>query len=137
MKIIQKLEIFFGVATLLATLLSFYFIALPHIEQLERLGYPRKGSLLRVFLALILPGFLILVGTYFHAVKQSIIGFIIILVFGGLLTFSHAIGFLVGASFNGHVLLGISPGLFALTTMLLALYSQSLAPPQPEIVKLR
>lgn len=137
MKIIQKLEVFAALCTLIAATLSFYFIVVPQMGQLENLGTSYKEDLLSTFLFLFLPAFLTLVGAYFHVTRCSIVGLILIFIFAGMMAFLHAGSFLIGDAFGGHPLLGVSPGLFALTTMLLALYSQSLAPPQPEIVKLR
>lgn len=126
MKTIQRLEIFAGLAVLVTASLSFYFIHLPQMEDLKRLGNPSQEFLTGNFLLLLLPALLILFGVCAHAIKRSIIGLLIILVFGGLTVFLHAVGFLVGQTFNGHKFLGVLSGLFAMTTVFLALYSHSL-----------
>lgn len=136
MKIFQKLEMFAGLATLIAASLSIYFIVLPEMERLEELKIANKDMLPQALLALLLPAFLLTVGVYIHIAKRSIIGFIIVLIFGGLLTLSHAIGFLAGTSFFGHPLLGISTGLFAAITVFFAFCTTLLAASQDDAVEL-
>ena len=114
---------FAGLTTFIAASLSIYFIVLPEMERLEGLKIINKDMLPQSLLALLLPAFLVVVGVYIHIAKRSIVGFIIVLIFGGLLTLSHAIGFLIGTSSHGHLLLDILPGFFAFLTIIFALFS--------------
>lgn len=137
MKIIQRLELFAGFAVFATALLSFYFIHLPQMENLKKLGNSSQEFLTGNFLFLFLPALLILFGVCAHTIRRSVIGLLIIIVFGGLTVFLHAVGFLVGQTFGGYILLGVSPGLFAAATILLALYSQFIASSPAENDKLR
>lgn len=121
MKTVQKLEIIAGVATFLAAILSFIYIGIPDVKVLEELGYSSSDSFRRYFLFLLLPALFTVVGAYIHAMKQSIVGFVMLFVCGGLITFLHAIGFLVGTGFGGYLLIGVSPGIFAALTIFFAI----------------
>lgn len=66
MKIIQKLEVFAALATLIAATLSFYFVVFPQMEQLQKLGTSNNKVLFSAFLGLFLPALLTLIGAYFH-----------------------------------------------------------------------
>lgn len=137
MKIVQRLELFAGFATFIAALLSFYFVHLPNVQSYDGEDALTGGFILRPFLFYFLPSFLTLIGAYIHVAKNSIFGLITILVFAGVVTFLHAVGFLVGSSLNGHPLLGMSPGFFAALTILLALCSTIISATQAEKAKLR
>lgn len=137
MRTIQRLELFAGLATLITGLLSCYFIDLPGAKGMEELGYSYQETFLRAFFALILPGFLTLVGAYFHTARQSIVGLILIFVFAGIIAFLHAVGVIIGRVPDRYVLLGVLPGLFAAATICFALYSQFLAPNHTANIKLR
>ena len=120
MKTVQKLEVFFGAATLLTALLSFYFVHSPLMRHPNSENSSIEGFIFRPLIFFFLPAFLTCVGSYIHSTKQSISGFVITIIFGSIVTFFHAVGFLIGTSFNGYLLLGISPGVFAFTTVILA-----------------
>ena len=68
-------------------------------------------------LLLIFPSLLIAISSYVHALRNNKIAFGLILLIGGILPFLYSIGFLVGTAFEGHILIGISPGLFAFVTI--------------------
>lgn len=129
MKIIQKseltestaaLEIMGGVATFAAAFLSFVFVYIPRMERLQELGHPIEKQLLPIFWLLLLPALLIAVSAYFHAIKQSYIGFGVLFICGGFIAFIHAISFLLGDVFEGRILIGILPGIFAALTLFFA-----------------
>lgn len=122
MKTIQKLEVTIGVATFAAALLSFVFVDIPRMEKFEELGHPIEKQLLPIFWLLLLPALLTAVGAYFHAIKQSYIGFGVLFICGGLIAFIHGISFLLGDVFEGHILIGVLPGVFAALTLFLAFY---------------
>ena len=127
MKTIQKLEIIAGAATLTMALLGFYFVIIPDMEQLVKPGDSKGSALLGSLLALIIPASLVLIGAYFHALRRSIVGLIFIIFFGGIMTLLDVLGFLLGGTSDGRVLLVILPGICAAITIIFAIYWQSVS----------
>ncbi len=122
MKTIQKLELFAGVATLIATIAFIYFVDIPLSKKIAVQNNDSTGyHWIQPCLLLILPSLLIVISSYAHAFKESKIGFIVVVILSGTLSFLYAIGFLVGSAFEGQILIGISPGLFAFATLTFAI----------------
>jgi hypothetical protein len=112
MRTIQKLEVISGFATLIATIMYIVYIYMPFMKKMAESNndsdiYHWSGA----FFILILPSFLILVSSYFHAFKQSYIAIL------------HFFSYLLGSAFEGHVLIGVSRGFFAFTTIVLAFFN--------------
>lgn len=132
MKTVQKLEVFFGLATLITAVIEFYFEGIPQIKRIASLNSDTsvEGEVVRAFLFLLLPATLTFLGAYTHAVRQSKIGFILLLIGGSILVLILGIGLFSGAIFYFYGfaggLLRVSPHFSALIAMLLAIYSKKL-----------
>jgi hypothetical protein len=125
-KTVQKLEFLVGIATFLSALLSIYIVDYPELKAVAEFHKePFNYDWTKAFLILILPSLLIAVSSYFHAFKNSFGALVVIVLLGGFISFFTAlvyiVGVLIGTHYEGNVLVGISPGLFAFVTILLAL----------------
>jgi hypothetical protein len=121
MKIILWLEILAGICVFLFTLPNSYLEYVSFSKWIAEGRISSEEILTRELIFITIPAFLVACGTYFHAAKNSKIGLGLIILCGGFLIITHFLGLLVGNAFNGYRLLGISPGLFAFVTILLAL----------------
>jgi hypothetical protein len=121
MKTLQRLEIFAGISTFLLILPNVFLTYSSFSEWMADGRISAEEILTNALLMGILPSFLLAIGAYLHIAKGSKVGLGMIVVFGGLLFITHLMGYLLGSVFNGHRLLGISPGIFAFSTILLAL----------------
>jgi uncharacterized Tic20 family protein len=125
----QKLEFLAGVATFLSSFLFIYVIDYPEFKRVAEFNKePFNYDWTRTFLVLILPTLLIAIGSYFHAFKQSKIGFVTVIISAGFVflfnLLGNATGVVIGMDFEGNFLVGISPGLFAFTTIAFAIYNK-------------
>lgn len=132
MKIVQKLEVFFGISTFVIALLNFLFFVIPSSKNATDMS-PEK-YLFWCFVFLVLPELLLAIGTYIHVVKQNIFGLGLLLVFGILLMLLYGTLILTGIAFYGSknlssVLFGLLPGVFAALTMYLAFRSRKVFAP--------
>ncbi len=123
MKTVQKLEIFAGILTFLLTLPNVYLNYVSFSKWIEESRISTQEVLVPNLIFLVSPAFLVAFGTYLHIVKRSMIGFGMIFICGGILTITHLLGSLAGNAFNDYPLLGISPGLFAFITIILAFFN--------------
>ncbi|MFN0278484.1 MAG: hypothetical protein ACKVRN_07770 [Pyrinomonadaceae bacterium] len=84
MKTIQKLEVGFGLATLVGTLTFFCSIVLRYsLERIADDGWKEVEQILPAgFVFIILPGLMVGIGSVTHAVKQRFVGFILVLLGG-------------------------------------------------------
>lgn len=117
-------ELYAGLGTLLATLMYIYLIDIPLAQRVAELhkktnGYNWSGA----FIFLLLPAALVVICSYFHAFKNSKIAFGFLFLIGSFVALTYAVPFLVGVTFDGYVLIGILPALFAMTTKILAVYN--------------
>ncbi len=123
MKTIQKLEFVSGVFTFLFALPNIYLTYIFFADWIRDSKTSIEEVLVGPILFLVTPALLVFIGVVFQTLKQWKIGFVIIFISGGWLTFTHLLGFLLGSVFNGYLLLGILPGLFAFTTIILAFFN--------------
>jgi hypothetical protein len=128
MKIIQRLEVGAGVATLIAALLSFFLISIPLSRKIPQ----NDNGWFWSFFFLIFPACLTAIGAYFHAFKRSNLALGAVLFLGSVMVFLHALAFLIGTSFNGYLFIGVSPGILAVITMFFALCTVILSSAQNE-----
>jgi hypothetical protein len=124
MRTIQKVEFISGFATLIATVMYIIYIYMPFMEKMAKSNndsdiYHWSGA----FFILILPSLLIVVSSYFHAFRQSYIAFAVIIIVGGVIATLHFLSYLLGSAFEGQVLIGVSRGFFAFTTIILAFFN--------------
>jgi hypothetical protein len=131
-KVGDSVEVLAGTATLLSAMLAEYFVYFPEIDGLKDLGYSLPEILFRSLLALLIPALLIATGSFLHAIKKSIVGFGLLFVFGVWLTFTHWYFFALGAANTAHPFIGLSPGFFALFTIILAFVNIALSFAKPE-----
>ena len=128
MKTIQKLEIGFGLATLVATLILLYLFASKAIS--DNHSDIIFESIISVVLLLILPAFLTGIGSIVHVVRQSRGGFITVLLGGTVLSLIFGLNFFSLAIFYffGWVggVIATTPALFALATVFAAMKSNKL-----------
>lgn len=125
MKTIQKLEIGFGLATLVGTL-AYFCIFLPFY-----FGKKEDSDIYReiFFSALptIVPGLMVGIGSVAHSARQRSVGLYAVLFGGGVLVLLFGVGyfgFLAGAGWVGFIL--ASPGWLAAITMYCAGRSEKL-----------
>lgn len=122
MKTVQKLELLAGFATFASTLIFIYFVDMPQSRKIADLYNDSNGyNWAKAILSLILPSLLIAISSLIHITKNSKTALGVIIILGGIMSFLYAIGFLIGSAFEGHILIGTSPGLFAFATIILAL----------------
>lgn len=122
MRTIQKLELFAGIATFVAMIMFIYFVDVPLSRKIAEQYNDLSGyHWMQTFLLLILPSLVVAISSYAHALKNNKVALSLILLIGGILSFLYGIGFLTGAAFEGHILIGVSPGLFAFATIVFAL----------------
>ena len=130
MKIVQKLELVAGAATLLTSILYFYFKVLP-VVTLDKENDIDQKLFIKTALFLIVPGFLTAVGSYIHTVKQSQLGLVLLILGGGVLIIFFGLLLVTFATFYyyGWVggLLAVTPGIFSATTIILAIRSRKLS----------
>lgn len=124
MKTLQISEVMAGIATFVCIFLFIYFVDYPSSKGVaelhkESFAYNWTGA----FLILILPSFLIAASSYFHAFRRSYISLAVIVILGGALSFLNFLALIIGSAFEGHVVIGILPGLFAFLTIILAVYN--------------
>jgi len=129
MKTVQKLEVGAGIITLIATLLFFFFAGfLKIIKESEYFNTTVKEELFWSFLILIIPSLLITFGSYFHASKQSKLGFAALIIGGSILMLYFGVIFFSGGAFYYYGVVGgflsVIPGIFAAMTIILALRSR-------------
>ena len=122
MKTVQKLEIFAGLATFaLALIGSFTNFDL----KVKNADTSIIGFLAGALLMAILPSFLVAVGSYTHAVKQSKLGLILLLTFGSIIVlfygFSFLVGLLIGSKIDASALTGFLFISLAIATIIFAL----------------
>ena len=120
MKTIQRLEATSGIATLLSIFAYIYFIDYPQFHRIP-VDESRAYNWLGAFIFLIAPSMLIALGAYLHAAKQRTEGFLLVLIFGSILTFLNAFATIIGTGYEGRPFIGNLPGLFAFLTVILAL----------------
>ena len=122
MKMLQRLEVLSGCLFCLSMAAYMYFIDAP----LEKRVAERTGVLdwnywdapFPFILALL--SLVILLCSFLHAFKHSYVALGIILVLGGLIILGLFMGLVIGTAFEGHIWLGLSPGIFAFTTIVFA-----------------
>lgn len=121
MILVRKLELTSGVATLVLGLIApFCRDGVADTFRLYRLW---PGLLLDASIFFIVPGLLVAIGSYLHAVKRKTVGFVVLLVGGIFLTLMmliHMLGgvFYVFGFWGGMAIL--SQGLLAIVTMILS-----------------
>jgi hypothetical protein len=132
MKTVQKLEIGFGLATLVSTLIVFYVTVLPAITDALRDNSwaTFRSYVFQSFLLLIFPSFCVGIASTIHAAKGNHWAFLVVLLGGSILSllfgiyiFSFAIFYFLGW-IGGF--LASTPGYFALATMFAALRTKKL-----------
>ncbi len=130
MKTVQKLEIAFGLATLLASVVIFIFSAMPAIK-LEAMNGRWDIVYEHIFSTILfglIPALLIGIGSFFHAVYRRGIWFGCVLVGGTalILIFGMNLLSLAAVYFYGTVggLLVSTPGLLAAVTVFLSFRSR-------------
>lgn len=133
MKTIQKLEVCVGIATLLTVLLFIFFAGLLDIiKKNQDLNGAVKEELFWSFFILIIPAFLTAFGSYFHASKQSRLGLAGLFIGAGMLLLYFSVIFFSGGAFYYYGKIGgflsVIPGIFAATTIILALRSRNPSP---------
>jgi hypothetical protein len=111
----RRIELFCGSGCGLLGLLPFF---LRHGARAFELFRSSSGNLADALLLFFLPGLLVAVGSYFHAVRTKTFGLILLLVGGIFLTLMMLVHFFSGAVFY---LFGIPGGLAILLQGLLAL----------------
>jgi hypothetical protein len=125
MRTIQKLELSSSIAALLAGVLQIAFFVFTS-EQSE----DNSATIITIYgiIYLLFPLMIIGASTYFHAVKQSMIGFGILLVLGSVFVCFFGVLFLFGLLFGGGVknyvismLISALPSFFIFFTMLFAI----------------
>lgn len=110
MKLVQKLEIAFGLATLILTIAYFCLNMLPYVK----FRYENDGAfssaivLVSAFGMIVIPSVLTAVGAYFWATKRSSLGFGMV-VSGALATSLVAVAFFASAMFyfQGFVVISL------------------------------
>jgi hypothetical protein len=119
MNVWRRAELFCGVACGLLGAFPFFLKHGSHAFELFR-EWP--GLLLEALLLFLLPGFMVAIGTYFHAVRSKRAGLILLLVGGIFLTLMMLIHFFSGAVFYVYGLGGgvvvLLQGVLALITMI-------------------
>ncbi len=122
MKTVQKLEVFFGIFTLLAAIMLFYREGLSTLTD-TNININRGELLMRMGLFLFLPAILTAMGAYIHAVKQFTFGLVFLFIGGGFLVASTGLLFLVAfyASDMTTVIIRLLPGFLAATTIVFAI----------------
>jgi hypothetical protein len=122
MENLRRLEVVAGIVTFLSTFLFIHYVDYPSFEGVAKLhNEPFDYDWTKALLVLIVPTFLIAISSYFHAFKQSIIGFVIIFILAGAISFLSFLSLLIGSAFEGHPFIGIAPGVFAFTTIVSAI----------------
>ncbi len=115
---LSKLEIVMGTACLVFILLGIYFIYIPLSNGIaEQRSEPPHLYWLWSHL---LPGVLVTIAASFHAIKKSYIALSFVLIGAGWIFFLTALAALLGHAFEGHPWIGLSPGIFAFVTMVVA-----------------
>jgi len=132
MRTIQKLELFFGATTLISAGIEFYIDGIPQIKRIANLNGSTsiEEAIAGAFLFLLLPAMLTFFGAYTHTIWQSRLGFISLLIGGGVLVLIVGIGLFSGAIFYSHGfpqgLLIAVPHFAALITLVSAIYFRKL-----------
>lgn len=110
MKLVQKLEIAFGLATLFFTVAYFCLHMLPYVKFAYENGGAFRAAvvLLITFGIIVIPSVLTAVGAYFWATKGSSLGFGMV-VSGALATSLVAVAFFASAMFyfQGFVVISL------------------------------
>jgi hypothetical protein len=128
MRTIQKLEFTFSLIALFSAIVQvLFFIFMPDRSKDDSTPLMLIYSFLFVFIPIII----IIIGTYFHAFKENIIGFGVILLFSGTFIcfygFLFLVGFLTGremklsASSITWMIIWILPSFFVACTMIFAI----------------
>lgn len=132
MKIIQKLEVVFGFATLIAAIVGFYFEHIPLIRRIGGLNGEvfSVEALVRSLILFLLPAIFVFFGSYFHGVKRSSLAFTSLIIGGSILTLVFIIAFFSGAAFYVYGVTGalwrFAPHLLAMLTLIFAVRSRKL-----------
>lgn len=128
MKTVQKLEIAFGLATLISTLIVFFISVSPAIrkEISEDRWNIIYGYLFWGFLLHMIPAFSIGISAFVHARRQSGSAFIILLLSGAVLVLVFGASFPFFAVYLGWLggLIFSAPGFLAAFTIILAFRSR-------------
>ena len=131
MKTIQKLEVGFGLATLVGTLI-FFCVSVLRYTAGEKENYGLDDIYQSIFfeggLLFIVPGLMIGIGSVVHTVRQSSVGLIAVLLGGTVLVLIFGFSFLGFAVFGGwlRAFTLSTPGLLAAFTMYFAYRSRNL-----------
>lgn len=126
MKNVQKLEIGFGLATLVTTWIFVFLFVFPVIvRELKDSNWNEAAwHSVSVFLFLLLPPLITSIGAVTHAIRQTRARFLLIFLGVAVLIFQFGIGFLTGVVFYFFGWVGgffaSMPGFLALATILAA-----------------
>ena len=124
MKTVQKLEIVFGLATLVGTLTVFYIVILRFIVwKLEKDEWDEiYRALFFAVIFIIAPGLMVGIGSVAHSIRKSSIGLNAVKVGGSILILYFGLSFLGFAVWTGWLggFILSTPGLLAAITMYLA-----------------
>ena len=127
MKFPQKLEAMLGVAFFLSNLAYVYFIYIPSQEGIAKIYNELPDYHWQfMFLWFIVPSVLMIIATYLHASKNSYIALALIVLWGGIISCLTFLAFAIGSAFEGHPWIGISPGIFAFATLVLAIINTTI-----------
>jgi hypothetical protein len=136
MKITKMLEIVSGIFTFFLVLRISYLEYLFSSNRIAESDYfYREGVIVIIILAL-----LVAIGAYLHTTKQrtvSIIGLVMIFICGGWLSFLYFVNFILGRTSNIDPVAFVLPGLFAITTVFLALANIMFSASEPVITSPR
>ena len=132
MRTIQKLEVVFGCATLIAAIIEFCFESIPSIKKIGELHgetFSVEG-LIRSVIFLLLPAIFVCFGSYFHSVRQYRWALTFPIIGGSILTLIFVIGIFSGAAFYFYGLTGtflyLAPYILAMLTLIFAVRSRKL-----------
>lgn len=122
MTLARKLELCSGVATLLLGLIAPF--CRHGVAETFRLYWLWPGLALGALVSFIIPGSLVALGSFFHAVKRKPFGFVVLLIGGLFLTVMALVYFFGGAIFYVFGSLGgiviLSQASLALLTIIVA-----------------
>jgi hypothetical protein len=124
-KTVQKLELYFSIAVLLAALsqLLLFIFYMPKSEDSSLTLTLAYGGIF-----LIIPSVLIFLGSYIHNIKENILGLAVLIFFGGIFVCLYVgivlAGILIGSEINRDAVIGmiiwLFPSFFVGCTMIFA-----------------
>jgi Na+-driven multidrug efflux pump len=125
MKTVQKLEVCFGFAPLVATLIVFISVLITELTTNGRkFNSIYMENLYWTFSIIIAINLLLVFGAYFHAARRNKLGFTAVIIIGGILSIYFGVLFFSGGAlyyYGAGGFLFAVPGIFAVLTIVFAL----------------